>query len=256
MKGKTNRQKQLIVTPDMSVRVTEVQQTYQSTSCSFIYRMPILLQGLLTALALIQVHDLKDDRGVGSVAEGLNRFISTARGRGFDTKCIQADGEDAIAALKPDLERDHRLVVETTGSCTHVEDIERMSQTLKKRVRCHFLDLPFTKKNVMFCARGVNLVASSTSADKTSPFEQQFTGRKLDAKIDLRIAFGDYVQAINHVENANTHGCVAVRQTGSLTGSLEMWRISTRTCIRDERSIHYTAHARQGHQAAGQNCRE
>ena len=100
--------------------------------------------------------------------------------------------EKAQSALKPDLERDHRLVVETTGSCTHVEDIERMSQTLKKRVRRHFLDLPFTKKNVMFCARGVNLVASSTSADKTSPFEQ-FTGRKLDAKIDLRIAFGDYV---------------------------------------------------------------
>ena len=81
-------------------------------------------------------------------------------------------------------------------------------------------------KNVMFCARGVDLVASSTSTDKTSPFEQ-FTGRKLDAKMDLRIAFGDYVQAINpkkgnQVENANTHGCVTVRQTGSLNGSVEM----------------------------------
>jgi hypothetical protein len=49
------------------------------------------------------------------------------------------------------------------------------------------------KKNIVFCARGVNLVASITSADKTSPFEQ-FTGRKLDAAIDLRIAFGDYVR--------------------------------------------------------------
>ena len=90
-------------------------------------------------------------------------------------------------------------------------------------------------KNVMFCARGVNLVSSSTSADKTSPFEQ-FTGRKLDAKIDLRIIFGDYVQAINpkkdnQVENTNTHGCVAVRQTGSLNGSVEMWRISTRAFV-------------------------
>ena len=87
------------------------------------------------------------------------------------------------------------------------------------------------KKKIMFCAQGVNLVASSTSVDKTSPFEQ-FTGRKLDAAIDLRIAFGDYLQAINpkkdnQVENANTHGYVAVRQTGSLSGSVEMWRIST-----------------------------
>ena len=60
MKGKTNRQKQLIVTPDMSVRVTQVQQTL-SVDIMFVYRMPILL-GLLAPLALVQVHDLRDDR--------------------------------------------------------------------------------------------------------------------------------------------------------------------------------------------------
>ena len=76
MKGKTNRQKQLIVTPDLSVRVTQVQQTL-AVDIMFVYRMPILL-GLLMPLALIQVYDLKDDRGAASVAEGLNRFISTA----------------------------------------------------------------------------------------------------------------------------------------------------------------------------------
>jgi hypothetical protein len=231
MKGKMNRQKQLIVTPDMSVRVTQVQQTL-SVDIMFVYRMPIFL-GLLAPLALVQVHDLRDDRGVASVPEGLNRFIATARERrGSDIKCIRADGEGEIGALKPDLKRIHNLEVDTTGSGTHLEDVERMSQTLKKRVRCHFHDLPFTmgkmmlKKNIVFCAQGVNLVASSTSADKISPFEQ-FTGRKLDAAIDLRVAFGDYVHAINpkkdnQVENANTHGCVAVRQTGSLNGSVEM----------------------------------
>jgi hypothetical protein len=126
MKGKTNRQKQLIVTPDMSVRVAQVQQTL-SVDIMFVYRMPILL-GLLAPLALVQVHDLRDDRGVASVAEGLNRFIATAKGRGFDIKCIRADGEGAIGALKPDLERIHNLEVDTTtGSGTHVEDVERMS---------------------------------------------------------------------------------------------------------------------------------
>jgi hypothetical protein len=254
MKGKTNRQKQLIVTPDLSVRVTQVQQSL-AVDIMFVFGMPILL-GLLTPLALIQVYDLEDDRGAASVAEGLNKFISTARGRGFDTKYIRTDGEGAIAALKEDLEKNHRLVVETTGSGTHVEEIERMSQTLKKRVRCHFHDLPFVmgrtmlKKNVVFCARGINMVASSTSTDKTSPYEQ-FTGRKLDAKIDLRVAFGDYVQAINpkkenQVANANTHGCVAVRPTGLLTGSVEMWRVGT----------HYTAHARRSHKPTGQTGRE
>ena len=56
------------------------------------------------------------------------------------------------------------------------------------------------------------MVVSRTSADKAALLEQ-FTGRKIDEKIDLRIAYGDYVQAINplkdnQVENANTHGCM------------------------------------------------
>ncbi len=97
IEGKNNRQKQLIVTPDLSVRVTQVQQTL-AVDIMFVYRMPILL-GLLMPLALIQVYDLKDDRG--------NRFISTANGRGFDTNFIRTDGEGAIGALKIDLERDH-----------------------------------------------------------------------------------------------------------------------------------------------------
>jgi hypothetical protein len=51
------------------------------------------------------------------------------------------------------------------------------------------------------------------------------------------------VQAINpkkdnQVENANTHGCVAVKQTGSLNGSVEMWRISTRAIMtRDQFTV-------------------
>ena len=240
MKGKTNRKKPLIVTPDLGVRVTQVQQTL-SVDIMFVYRMPILL-GLLTPLALVQVHDLADDRGASSVGPGITKFVSTARGRGFDVKFIRTDGEGAIAALTVELENEHGLVVEPTGSGTHVEEVERMCQTLKKRVRCHFHDLPFVmcrmllRRNVIFCARGINMVASRTSVDKVSPLEQ-FTGRRIDAKIDLRVSFGDYVQAINpakdnQVENSNTHGCIAVRQTGSLTGSVEMWRIGTRSFVK------------------------
>ena len=78
MKGKTNRQRQLVVTPDLSVRVTQIQQTL-SVDIMFVFRMPILL-GLLTPLALIQVYDLGDDRGTNSVGAGLKKFISVARG--------------------------------------------------------------------------------------------------------------------------------------------------------------------------------
>ena len=112
----------MAVTLDLSVRVTQIQQTPSVVDIMFVYRMPILL-GLLTPLALIQVYDLKDDCGT----DGLKKFLSVAKGRRFDTKCIRTDGEGAIASsLAVDLERDHGLTVEATGSGTHVEEIERM----------------------------------------------------------------------------------------------------------------------------------
>ena len=123
MKGKINRQKQMVVTPDLSVRVTQIQQTL-SIGIMFVYRMPILL-GLLTPLARIQVYDLKDDRGTDSVGAGLKKYLAVAKGRGFDTKCIRTDGEGAIAQLAVDLERDHGLTVEPTSSGTHARGRDR-----------------------------------------------------------------------------------------------------------------------------------
>jgi len=66
----------------------------------FVYRMPILL-GLLTPLALVQVYDLKDDRGTDGWRGRLTEEIPV-RGEKF----IRTDGESAIAALTVDLVRD------------------------------------------------------------------------------------------------------------------------------------------------------
>ena len=140
------------------MRVTQIQQTLP-VDIIFVYFMPKLL-GLLTLLAFVQVYDLKDNSGIDSVGAGLKKFLSVAKGRGFDTKCIRTDGEGAVTSLTVDLEKDHGLTVEPTGSDTHVvEEIERICQTLKKRIRCHFHDLQKLR---------INMVVSRLSMDKVS----------------------------------------------------------------------------------------
>jgi hypothetical protein len=47
---------------------------------------------------------------------------------------------------------------------------------------------------VLFCVSRLNMQPSRMSVNRTSPLEQ-FTGRKIDAARDLRVQFGDYVQA-------------------------------------------------------------
>ena len=77
--------------------------------------------------------------------------------------------------------------------------------------------------------------------DRTSPLEQ-FTGRKIDAARDLRVHFGDYVQAtVSNTDNtmrSRTQGCIALLPTGNLTGSVKMWCLATNaTVTRDQFKI-------------------
>lgn len=118
--------------------------------------------------------------------------------------------------------------------------IERMSQTLKARVRAQVTSLPFVMPALLleycvyFCARCVNLQPSADSRDAVSP-EEQFSGLKLDAKRDLKCGFGDFVHATeaetDNSMNARTTGCVALLPTGNPTGSVQMWSLSTRKVI-------------------------
>jgi hypothetical protein len=41
----------------------------------------------------------------------------------------------------------------------------------------------------------------------------------------------------NKVENANTHGCIVVRQAGLLTGSVQMWHLRTRSFVKRHQFI-------------------
>jgi hypothetical protein len=76
----------------------------------------------------------------------------------------------------------------------------------------------------------VNLQPSATSVDKVSPFEQ-FSGLKLDAKRDLRVAFGDYVLAtVAETDNSmrpRVEPCIALGGKLNLTGSV--WMLSMKT---------------------------
>jgi hypothetical protein len=86
----------------------------------------------------------------------------------------------------------------------------------------------------------LNLQPSATSIDKVSPFEQ-FSSTKLDAKRDLRVAFGDYVLATH----ANTDSsmlpraepCIALGGNFNLTGSVLMLSLRTNKIITRDKFV-------------------
>ena len=68
---------------------------------------------------------------------------------------------------------------------------------------------------------------------------EQFSGLKLDASRDLRVGFGDYLEATvpntNNSMAARTEGCLALLPTGNLQGSVHVWTLGTKQVkVRDQ----------------------
>ena len=230
--GKTTKRKSYSPGYALAPRVTQVQQIL-SIDIIFVKMIPFLL-GVFTPLGLGLVHFLRD-RSEDQVGTGVRLMLAKAGSRSFDVLEIRCDGEGAVGALSAALQASG-IRVAIAGPGQHVAVVERMARTLKSRHRCHELALPFVMTHtliiwcVQFCMHCINLQPGASSVDKVSPYEQ-FSGLKLDAKRDLRIAFGDYVLATT-AETNNSMGprCepfIALGGKGNPTGSV--WMLSLKT---------------------------
>lgn len=195
-------------------RITQVQQSL-AVDIFFIKGLAFPI-GKLSPLGLGLVLYLKD-RTTDSVGEGTRSFLSTATSRSLECKEVGTDGEGAVAAMVSEL-NGLGIPVSPSGAGQHVPPVERLIQEVKKRVRSHEHGLPFAMCKVLliycvlFCVRCINMQSSTTSIDHTSPLEQ-FSGMKLDAKKDLRVGFGDYLETtVPNTDNtmaARTAVCIA-----------------------------------------------
>jgi hypothetical protein len=83
---------------------------------------------------------------------------------------------------------------------------------------------------VYFATSRINLIRHSETSDKISPLEL-FTGRRTDFKIDLRVSFGDYVQAhtpqSSNNMDARSTGYLALLPTGNKNGSVLFYSLAT-----------------------------
>jgi len=92
------------------------------------------------------------------------------------------------------------IVTNTAGPGEHVPRAENMIKVIKERMRAFDSTLPYVMTRlllvlcVLFAASRINLQPSANSLDKIS-LQEQFSGFKLDAAKDLRVGFGEGVQA-------------------------------------------------------------
>ena len=234
--GHTNKQTPMEAKTVLAPRVTQKEQL-MVLDIMYVQKIPFVM-GVLVPLGLAMCAHIRD-RTAEIVGPVVKKFKASAIARGFDVTNLRADGEGAIGKMGDDLRRDG-VVIDTAGPGQHVPVVERMNQTVKKIVRSYVHSLPYVMTSViliacvLFSVSRVNMHPNSQSLDKTCPFEQ-FTGRKLDAKIDFRFKFGDYVQATVPMTNnsmaTRTQGCIALYPVGNLTGSVKMLSLATESIV-------------------------
>ena len=217
-------------------RQVQVQQ-YLEIDIMFVKQEPFLV-GVMMPLHLILAHHLRS-RAAKDVYPALSSMVNEVRGRSFDIQTIRTDGEKAVAKITPAL-LEQGIVVDLAGPGQHCPHVERAIRTVKNKVRGYDNTLPFVMCRailiycVLFCVSRANMVASAGSHSPLSPREL-FTGRRIDAKIDLAHNFGDYVLATPPVTDntmqSRAEGCLMLLPTGNLIGSAKVYRLRTDTVV-------------------------
>ena len=162
---------------------------------------------------------------------------------GLETGIIRVDGESAISSewFKEKLGD----LLDVGGAGVAVPAVERKIRTIKERIRAVITTLPFELTQTLeeWCVRGsaytINLIPTSNSSEFASPREKLF-GTSIDANLDLKHGFGDYVQChqeeIDNSMKPRTVGAIALMPTGALDGSWWYLSLATGKPIRRRRA--------------------
>ena len=129
------------------------------------------------------------------------------------------------------------IIFNSPGPQQHVPVVENKIKLIKERVRAIIHSLPYKlplmllKWCVAIVVTRLNMLPSSTRMDPTSP-RDLLLGRKIDFTTDLRLGFGDYVQAkvqnsISNSMDPRTEGAIALTSLGNVQGSWKFYCLST-----------------------------
>ena len=191
------------------------------------------------------VKRLNKGRSAPEIRKGVTSFMTAAKSKNFDVKLVRSDGEGGVESMRNEINA-AGAELDVTGAQGHVDIAERATRTVKERVRIHENLLPYVMTMLLltycvyFCVSCLNMEPSSKSALRLSPREQ-FVGRKVDALIDYRFEFGEYVQAsvptTDNTMKSRTEGCVALVSTGNLKGSVVMLKLATGRVVTREHFV-------------------
>lgn len=244
LKGKTTHKKSKPIKFDYLPKpkgITSIQNLH--ADIMFVDGMPYLLT-VSQPLNMRMVVNLEGSREREAIGDALMKIINQYRSRGFTIDIVLYDSEKGVEACKQLLHAEG-IELNLASAGQHVPIIERAIRQIKERIRAIVTTLPYQLPLklmtylVDYAVMTINMFPKTTSYDKTSPREQ-FTGRKLNYRRDLKATFGEYAQVeipnivSNETRQPRTEGAIALLPTGNLQGSVLFYILGTGSIVSRE----------------------
>jgi hypothetical protein len=241
IKGKTTSHKAPVVKPQR-IPVKELQQNQElQVDLMFVDRVAFLL-GVLVPMKYILLSPLVN-KTKDVIWKSLKKFIAIPKSRNIIVDVVRTDPESAIMALETEV-AEAGCQLNPGGRGEAVPVVERTIRTIKERCRGIINTLAYTLPYCLiaalcvFVVQRLNMFPSSTANTVYSPREQMWN-RVINAKTDLALGFGDYVQAHRNVEdntmNPRTDGVIALYPLGNLEGTWAFFNLNTNRVIKRNR---------------------
>jgi hypothetical protein len=196
----------------------------------------VYVVGVTTPIDYTSVKKVKS-KSNNELWRAIQRIKMPVERAGLKVAVLRCDGESAInSEYMEEKLSNAQIILDTAAHGDAVAIVERRIRTIKERVRGIFNTLPFMvcalllKWLVQYAVYRINSELKATANDNLSPAERLFN-RQLDAKFDLKYAFGDYVQVTDE-ETTNeiterTKGAIALMPAGNREGSWWFYIIQT-----------------------------
>ena len=196
----------------------------------------IYVVGVITPLDYTSVKKVKS-KSNSELWKATQRIKMPVERAGLKIAILRCDGESAINSdYMEEKLSNARIFLDTTAQGDAVANVERRIRTIKERVRGIYNTLPFMlcgsllRWLIQYAVYRINSELKATANDNLSPAERLFN-RAIDAKSDLKFAFGDYVQVTDE-ETTNemterTKGAIALMPAGNREGSWWFYILQT-----------------------------
>ena len=233
IQGKTTRRPSPLAPEDVPKSLITEQVLH--ADLLFVDKVPFLIS-VSKPLGLTVASHLPGGKGATSVRKAMIHHIRQYSAQGFSVKTLIFDGEGAVAAIAGDL-ADQGIKLEPVPPGAHVGVCERKNRVIQDRYRAvknglwFVLPLILVRWLVYYCVSRINMLPSHQHFDLTSP-KENFTGKKVDFKRDLRLSFGDYVhvhedRAITNTSKARTEEAIFLFPLSNYAGSGQFLKLET-----------------------------